>query len=510
MRGFASRKLIATMNRLLALSSYLLILSWAFEITGCSSKNPEVAIAPSPAAPAATEPYVDTTMDSGGEDTSADSGSGSASDSSDEGVGIDLGDPAPEAGDETTGMVDQPDMTTGDASGDASAEGSQASLPPTKPKNLREQAEQAFGDGQEKAAYRLLQAHVLSSSTDVPELLANYRWSTARRQPQLGARIAIGVVLTAPSETQEYKPIGSLRGFFKSATGRRKNGDPGENDQGVTLMETQSPERVLQKYTGLMGDVLVSHFQKSHAEGKWSPAFRSVPGVASNRMNAMNGDASGGETGFSGDGGMLAAGRWPLETKIEGDEAKYVSLGPTLAFLGTESMSVLVTQAKAGEFDALVVFDVVVTINQRARMIYNECRAKLVNLADGKAIAASKLLKNTEVQKEIDESGIKVVEAAMRPMLNKLDEQTAMVEVPNFLTAEIIKTKRLPTLVTDQSRSKLELLAEIKLYRNSSLLEDEDVKEAFEKILGAEDGRLLATGSDQERLAVVKKLLSGS
>jgi len=509
-RGVASRKPNAMMNRLLALFS-LAVFVVAIELTGCSSKQEEVAVAPPTEAPIATsndDAVPDAAMVDSGEQTEPGGADASTDTQAEEAASpADAENPAMV---EEPVMVPEPEMASPDASANPSGDGSGQSEAPAKPKNLREQAEQAFGDGQEKAAYRLIQAHLLCSSADAPDLLSHYRWSTSRRQPQLGARIAVGVVLKAPSDAKDFKPIGSLKGLFKgpSSKGKNRNNANGENPDGAgdnangaTLLPTESEERVLQKYTGLMGDVLVNHLRAGHTEGKWAPVFQANPGVGNRNTNL-----TGGESDSNGEAGTITA-KWPLDTKINADEAKYVSVGPTLTYIGTESAADLLELAKAGAFDCLIVFDVEVTINLRVRMIYNECRARLVNLTDGKTLASSKLLKNTEVQKELDESGLDVIETAMKPFLAKLDEKVAMIEIPTFLTAEMIKTKRLGTLVSDESRPKLESLTEIRLYQNRSLLEDDDVNKAFETILGPDDGKLLATGSDEERLNVVKKLL---
>ncbi len=504
------------MSKLLVLLCCLIV-TFLVAIGGCSSKKEEVALASTQPAPAVESQTDDTATGDSSMNDGTDDGANSADDSG-------TNDTVDDGSDSTT---DDPSMTETASGDDASmteadasmtdADGAQVAVR-AKPKNLREQAVQAFGDGYEKAAYRLMQAHALSSSADASEILGNYRWSPSRRQPQLGARIAVGVSLTAPSEIKDYKPIGSLRGFFKNKVGNRNRGvvagvQNQDGEEPATLLATNNKERILQKYTGLMGDVLVNHLKSTHGEGKWAPIFQSLTGGAntptqfSNDIGIDDGSGSGDDTSVM--SGPISM-KTELSTKIEGDEAKYISVGPAISFIGTGTSAELLDQAKAGEFDALIVFDVEVTINLKLRMIYNECRAKLINFADGKSLAASKLLKNTEAQKEIDKTGRAFVETAMQPILSKLDETVAMKEIPPALTPEIIKTKRLSVLVSDETRSKLDSLSEIRLYREKALLDDEDVKTAFEAILGPEDGIALATGSDEQRLQVVKKLLANS
>jgi hypothetical protein len=512
-----------------------LLIACVVTLAGCSSKKEEVAIAPAPvAAPANANPSGDSTSDDGsGDDGTMDDGSSGTDDGSDnsddgsmaEDDGSSAGDDGSMAEDdgsmaENDGSMAENDgsMAEDDGSMSDDSGGSRPAVARAKPKNLREQSEQAFDDGYERAAYRLIQAHMLSSSADASELLSHYRWSPTRKQPQLGVRIAVGVELTSPSELKDFKPIGSLSGFFtkKKSVGRNRgepvDDEPAPGESLVAFIPSNNKERLLQKYAGLMGDVLVDHVRAAHSEGKWSPIFQSLKGVASTAPQFSGGE-EGVDDGSSGDDegtGMVAssAAKAALDTKIEGAEAKHISLGPILTYIGRGSSTELLEQAKENEFDALIVYDVDVTVNTKLRLIYNACRGKLLNLDDGKSLAVSKLLKNTEAQKEIDKAGRSYVVTAMQPVLAKVDELVSVRDLPP-LTAEILKnSKRIEKLVADEGRSKLDSITEIRLWREKLLIDDAELMSAYEAILGIEDGKVMATGTDAEKLVVVKKLLA--
>ncbi len=178
-----------------------------------------------------------------------------------------------------------------------------------------------------------------------------------------------------------------------------------------------------------------------------------------------------------------------------------------MSFVGVNASPELIERAKDGGFDALIIYDVEISLNLRLKLIYNECKARLVNLVDGKAIAISKGLKNTEIQKELDKPGNTVIEKSMAALLTALDEKVALTDFPSAITAEIIKSKRLPAVVADAARPKLDRLAEIRLWREKSFLTDEDVAAAFSTILGPEDGKKLSSGTDDERKEIAMKLL---
>ncbi|MDZ4851540.1 MAG: hypothetical protein SGI77_19795 [Pirellulaceae bacterium] len=528
-------------RRITDLARCLFLASMMVWLNGCSSNNDEVAVA-TPAAQAQVEQTASADSEERSEEDTGEApvkpkkGKAQPKADGDDDTGGDAegdsGDDSGADGEAMTESADAEDASDTSTDGDGGGNAARAAAV-VKAKTLKEQAFQAFSEGKEMAAYRLLQAHLLTSDTEATDLLKHYRWSPSRRQPQLGIRIAVGVDLTSPpSEKQDFKPIGSLHDYFtkskttksKSTTAARvRNQDGSDDDLGSerspTLASTNTRERVLQKYAGLMGDVLVDHARKLHSEGKIAPVFQSLSGVATSSgriMRSGGGDGDGDGTDSSDDGGdgsiniSMSNSNSTLDTRIEGDELKYVSLGPALSYIGLGTAAELAEKAQAGEFDALILFEVEVTVKRSPNMIYNECRAKVINLADGKVLAASKLLKNTDAQKEIDRVGKTFVEGAMKPVLNYLDEKVAMVDIPIALTPELIKTKRLTVLLDGTPRPKLSALGEVRLYREKTLLEPSDVNQAYESILGPDDGKSLAVGTEEARLEIVKKLLNGS
>jgi hypothetical protein len=508
---------------------------------GCSSNDDQMAAAPVtplPAAAPATTTAAPVADDGGGEVMEDAGGGGEVDDGTGEAADGEVNDGTGEAADgevmESDGGGDpsmneaggEVDESMADTGGDPADGDGSIGLPPAKPKTLREQADQAFREGYEKAAVRLLQAHLLATPAEAAELLAHYRWSPSRRQPQLLARIAVGVDLVNPySEFKDLKPIGSVR-VRASSRGRAPTAnvdnfqedtfqeDTFEDGPGLsTFLAPNDKERVLQKYAGLMGDGLVQHVRDQHAQGLWSSYFQANNGVVTQAAAFSNfggGDEVDPNDGVDDSSGFInrSNANTPLDTKITGVEAKYLSLGPTLSFIGVTKTVDLVERAKAGRFDALVVYDVEISINRRLRLIYNDCKARLINLADGKPLAISKQLKNTEAAKELAKAGNDLIPKAMQPVTAALDAKVALTDLPTALTADIIKSKRLGALTSLQEMTKLEALSEIRLWREKGLLTEEELAAAFGQILGEEEGRKLAAGSDEERREVVLRLLA--
>lgn len=523
----------------------LFCLSFLVVLSGCGSKNEEVAMA-TPAAASAPPPPPHVDMDSGdGAEMSSDSGDGGGTSDDGSGTQVDDGsgsEPAMTEDSSEPVMTDEPMTDENMTMNENDGEGAAPAKPPEppKPKTLREQAVIAFSQGYDKAAVRLLQAHMLSTPAEASEILAQFRWSQTRKQPALLSRIAVGVDLKNPYASQvqqNYKPIGSVKFASNQRNSRRREQAPDEGepistdtfDGGGTgggadstrhFVPGNDKERVLQKYAGMMGDGLVDHVRQTHAKGLWSPFFQNNAGVFGSAPTAVVAMAAapssdGSEGDFSDEGSGSPSPMSPTidnstlggTPKLEGSESKYISIGPSMSFVGVNASSELIERAKEGGFDALIIYDVEISLNLRLRLIYNECKARLVSLVDGKTIAASKPLKNTEVQKELDKPGNTVIEKTMAALNAALDEKVALTDFPSAITADIIKSKRLPAVVADTLRPKLDRLAEIRLWREKNFLTDGELASAFSTILGPEDGRKLASGTDDERKEVALKLL---
>ncbi len=220
-------------------------------LSGCGSKNEEVAMAAPVAAPAPA-PQPEENMDSGGSDESVDNGGGTSEEvfetPVDDGSGSD---PVMTEDGSDPVMTDEPMTDENMTMNEGDGEGAAPAKPPEppKPKTLREQAVIAFSQGYDKAAVRLLQAHLLATPAEASEILAQFRWSQTRKQPALLSRIAVGVDLKNPYASQvqqNYKPIGSVK-FASNARNSRRREQPsegGERSRRTPLTEVPAMEVV--------------------------------------------------------------------------------------------------------------------------------------------------------------------------------------------------------------------------------------------------------------------------
>jgi hypothetical protein len=185
-----------------------------------------------------------------------------------------------------------------------------------------------------------------------------------------------------------------------------------------------------------------------------------------------------------------------------------IPLGPGLVYIGSsESLAELTKKATEQHYDALVVFEVDVAFLRANGTTKHDCRIRVVNLqaekgAKDKSITSSSL-NAREVAADKDPDG--KIQSAVDGLIKKMVEAYPLGDLPN-LPAESIKNKRLPALVKDTTRTKLDLLGEVQLYFGKGLLDETTRLDVFGAIAGP-DGRVLATGTEDEKLAVLEKMI---
>jgi hypothetical protein len=185
-----------------------------------------------------------------------------------------------------------------------------------------------------------------------------------------------------------------------------------------------------------------------------------------------------------------------------------IPLTSGLNFIGKgDSVGELSKRATEQNYDALIVFEVDVSLVRVNNTVKNDCRIRVVNLRAEKdskeKMIVGTALNNQEVANDKDPES--KIEKAVDILLKKMYEAYPLEDLPNF-KAESITGKRLKDLVNDKVRSKLDLLAEVELYASRGLVEDTLKVAAFERIAGPE-GKTLATSAPEDRIEILEKLL---
>ncbi len=165
--------------------------------------------------------------------------------------------------------------------------------------------------------------------------------------------------------------------------------------------------------------------------------------------------------------------------------------------------------AKQRKLDALIVLRVKVSRNPRTRIITNEVLAFLMDVRTGSRLPVARMSKltNIAVQKARDDDKKDPLGALVDTMFKYIDENLTLQSLPASVTRED-RIERVKELITKkESHDTLTSLAEVSFYRHSKLFDDVVVSSAFTRILDEARGAKLATGSVNDRTAVLRQML---
>ena len=321
-------------------------------------------------------------------------------------------------------------------------------------------AKRSFGKGREKEALEYLYAHLVTCDDDeAKDLLGQARWFSYGKRPTTTLRFATGVVLDAPSTLTDVQPIGSGQGGGFGGGGYGGEGMGPGMGRGGANSRGGSGQRSFTSLTGDMGKAMVGAFESRWTAGDLGTIFSEVVYSAPGRSggnNAFGGGNSSGRgfggmgmgmgqgagygAGYGGDGGDYggegqgmgmggpgygggyggegaSGGRGGAGAGYGGEGYGGEASGgggaalanvrenimpgqtvtPGLIYLGVASQADLLARAKARGVDAVFVFDVKAAKN-RFGQVNNDTRIRLVPL-EGKPVGATKVLKNTEVER---------------------------------------------------------------------------------------------------------------
>ena len=188
------------------------------------------------------------------------------------------------------------------------------------------------------------------------------------------------------------------------------------------------------------------------------------------------------------------------------------SLGAGVTLLGEGTSKELLGKAADLGIDVVVVFEVEVKENVKTRLITNETRMVVYDVASGESLEKSKSLNNITVQKfrdekKDDEDPVTVTFDKFFAALDGDSEHGLKVcEMPAELRPEHVES-RVAAILESEDFERLPALAEIRFYCHRGLISDGLLEKSFQKVLGEADGSKLASGTEAERAEVVSTLM---
>jgi hypothetical protein len=445
------------------------------------------------------------------------------------------GAPAPYGGEGQAGG----DSGTAGYPGAGSAPGQQ----PAKPVTLIDIAQLSFRYGRDQDALLSLYGHGVTTDVDeAKEVLDKMGWVPHLKHPALAVRWGIAIEYVAPrGYSGSVYPIGTTQNLqVKGAAGGNAGGGApamgmGEGGLGQPGAGGATGNAQLQQLTGELGQKVVAQLQERVARGDFGQVMAAAGqtaaaggmgaagamgaggGMSGPGMSAIGGEMSDGPTmpgrmggpgmgaGYgSGGAGMSGMGGQPPAAQ----QAEATSLGTGIVMLGIVNAKDLRDKARKAGVDAVCVFNVLVTVNPRLGTIKNETTIRVHDLAQTRELYESKALNNIAVQIERVEKkeDQDPVDKAVESLFKYVDENWKLGPLPAALQADNV-LNRLRAVLAESHENPLAALAEARMYQTRGLLQDNHYLAACQKLVGEAEGTKLASGSREEKLAVIGKWL---
>jgi hypothetical protein len=185
-----------------------------------------------------------------------------------------------------------------------------------------------------------------------------------------------------------------------------------------------------------------------------------------------------------------------------------LQLLPGVVLVGLGKPKELQKKAQQAEVDVLCVFTVNVNYSMRSGLVTNKTSIALYNTADAKPMYEGKELNNIQVQKQRAEQpdDPDPVDKEMDKLFEYIDSHWKLGELPAGLQQEHV-LNRLRTLISEPPSNPLPTLAEVRMYQTRGLLEDAHLLTAYQRLIGDQPGKLLATGSEEEKKQAIEEWL---
>ncbi|MEZ6135246.1 MAG: c-type cytochrome domain-containing protein [Pirellulaceae bacterium] len=394
-------------------------------------------------------------------------------------------------------------------------------------------AKHYFGSGKEEQAMKYLLAHtVVADEAAASDLLSQSRWFSLGRRPTNTLRFVAGVVLEAPSTITDLKPVG---------TNQMGGGGGGGSDYGggASAMTRGGPrpaggetaERAFYDMTGDVGQAVAAAFESHWTSGKLGTVFNDVvAGESSAKTIASAGQGGGGYGGYSemggstgmgmgmgmgmgadggygegygamGAGGGMGGGE-PAAPRKTIRPGQNITTG--LRYIGTGSQKELLDRAAEAGADGIFIFEVTVTHNPRNGITTNDTRVRV--MAGGGVIAASKPVKNTEVERARARGEDDEIDKNVERLFAQIDTKVTLAEMPPIKPADAIN--RVRSLINDKSTDPLVTMYETRLFNSMGLISQQEMSTIFQILMKGNEGIVLAEGTPQDRKLVMDELMA--
>ena len=414
-----------------------------------------------------------------------------------------------------------------------------------KPATLLDASQQAFAKGQTRNGFNYAFAAVLLDPEAGPKLLNQYQWVPALRRPVLGVRWGIGVQFIGSKDAAKKPyPIGVEQKLPEKRSSNRNRGDDfgggnpddfgadpgglgddalGGGFPGSGAGGSQGGNSELKKYTGTLGDKVMQRLRGRIERGYYGSLLKTA---RSSGRSAGGQSAGGFDPGTAGldpanegfdpaDEGFDPAAGGFAGPGAGGQRGSSNAGLPGVTMLGVGTLDQLSQKAQQSDLDAVIIFEVRVTISKSTKLVINNTTIQLLDVQMGKVVKKNKtMLNNVKIQiqsasakgNEVDE----MIEKEIDQIFLSAEAEAYRVKDLPQLTAKVVLDNRVMPMVSKKYANPLPMLAELRFWHARKLLTTEHLAIACKELVGEQVAQQLLSGDAKSQQAVVNGLLSNN
>ena len=177
--------------------------------------------------------------------------------------------------------------------------------------------------------------------------------------------------------------------------------------------------------------------------------------------------------------------------------------------LGVGTQKELIERAREDGIDVVVIIDMKIRVSPSSNLVTNDSTIALLDVKTQKKLLTTKAFNNIAIQQARADEKEDGVDKELERLFAAIDTSFKMTDLPAALNAEVV-AKRLASLTAEKHDNPLPILAEARMYHAKGLLEESALFAAYEQILGVDSGRLLATGSEEDKKKALDRWLPES
>ncbi len=417
---------------------------------------------------------------------------------------------------------------------------------------IYEQAALAAHHGDQRLALALFHAHLLAERSSAADALSSVRFSPMLRRPVWALRLGVSInTKTPPDLADDPQPIrdGEKKAGERSQSDYASSAGYGYESSGMETPGAQPPaarpparraapgspsaQPSPAVASSSLGEMSASPALASGAEGQSTGLQLPGQPAAGQPVDAGGVDSAEVEELLDRDLGLVAEmmkaelsrrirdGKFgPALAELTAQGAVLAAKAPETAsgsdaspswipgveFVGSGIAAQVIEKARTNQIDLLVHFEVIAKPIARSEESQYLACCRVVNVATGDTLGASKLLDRREITLAARRSSVRaVVEELLQPAVTALDAKSSVVAMPTLTSQQAMA--RIATLLSAPNPDRMVNLAEMAMFHHLGLIDEDQLQQAVYYAAG-DDGLLLMHADYEQRLEIAKRMVA--